>query len=149
MFQNFLLWDSVSIFDRLFACFKWYFWFPHSKFVDLSFLYIFCSYCFVGCFFIAILMFSRSLSIIEALGYSRRYLASLCWYNLRILSSCNRYILYTNSFANLLLLLRCFHLLNRLIRDVTRKWSYPMSLPRKILISCTKFLVFSWLLYSQ
>jgi hypothetical protein len=94
-----------------------HFLYSHSKFLNISFFYFFLSsYCFVGCLFIAIFMFSHSLSIVESLGYSLRFLANLCWYDLRILSSCNRYILYASSFANLLLLRCCFHLLSRLIR---------------------------------
>jgi hypothetical protein len=99
--------------------------------------------------FVSIFMFSHSLYIVEVLGYSLRVLASLCWYNPRTLSSCNRYILYTSSSANLLLLLCCFHLLSRLIREVTRKLFNPMSHPRKFVIACTNCFVFCWLLYIQ
>jgi len=52
------------------------------RFLDLSFFYFFCSYFFVpiaslAAFVIAIFMCSHTLSIVEALGYSLRFLASL------------------------------------------------------------------------
>jgi hypothetical protein len=66
----------VGIFAKLFV-FQWHFSSPHSKILYLSFFYIFpFFFCFVGC--LAICMFSHALSIAEAVGYSHRFLASLC-----------------------------------------------------------------------
>jgi hypothetical protein len=39
----------------------------------------------LAAFFIAIFMFSHALSIVQARGYSLRFLASLCWYNLALM----------------------------------------------------------------